>query len=75
MEIMILHHESEDIGILLHKAIVTVKEWDFNEIKLTETISMLVGYHPLGYGCYPVSIERIDKNEYIVFWKTGTNCD
>jgi hypothetical protein len=77
LKIKIIKHEKENLGLLHHKALIHVTEWDGNETDLVENVSIEVGYHPAGYGLYgghsvtPTG----NENEYIVSFRTGTHCD
>lgn len=44
--------------------------------KLTDEVSIMVGYHPLGYGVYGSRVSKASKeNQYILMWSTGTSAD
>jgi hypothetical protein len=77
LKIKVIKHEKEKLGLLHHKALVHVTEWDGNKDDLIEVVSIEVNYHPLGYGIYGASsVEKTDNpNEYIVSWRTGTHCN
>jgi hypothetical protein len=77
LKIKIIKHDTESLGLIHHKALVHVTEWEGNKSDIIEQVSIEVGYHPAGYGLYGgYDVEpTINENEYIVSFRTGSHCD
>lgn len=71
-------HQIVRNGLLDHKATVTVENYTKErKEELVGAVSVKCGYHPLGYGIYGKSsvVSTGGKDEYLVYWRTGTHCD
>lgn len=78
MKIKVIESQKERSGYFInHKALVEVEDYDnAKKGEVINSVSISVGYHPLGYGVYGGNIEETHIDGlYKVFWKTGASCD
>lgn len=77
MNIEVIKHEKETVGLLHHKALIKVDDWNGNEEELVEQTSIKCNYHPAGYGIYGgYSVKQLEnKKVFVVSWRTGNHCN
>lgn len=74
--IEVVNHTRNFSGSFIkHSATVKISGNKMINKDIVKETSVVVGYHPAGYGLYGYTVNQIEKDTFAVNWKTGSSCD